>query len=291
MRWKVKASQHGLTLGDFLKDEVNMSRRLVKTLKHKGGKMLINDTEQGVRQKLETEDVITVVFPKEVRAANLVPVPMPLSIHYEDDFFIVMEKPANVAVMPGQNHQGNTIANGLIAHYDKQLLPYTVHVITRLDRDTSGLLLIAKQAFSHSAMRSVEISRRYYALVEGAFPLGSGTINLPIRRHPDSIIERMVANDGKVAITHYQTLRVSNAYSFVDVHLETGRTHQIRVHFSHLNHPLLGDDLYGGNLALTNRQALHCHTLSFTHPFTKQALSFTSEWPLDLPQVDQLFDQ
>lgn len=270
-----------MMLRDFLQ-LVGLSRSMVKVLKHEGGQILVDQNEVTVRKILAEDQSVEVVFPPEQRGTFLQPEPISLAIVYEDDHVIVIEKSANMASIPSVHHQTGTVANGLIYHYDKQGLDYTVHIVTRLDRDTSGLMLVAKHRFSHSLLAGVKIDRTYQAIVEGKLLIDSGTIDAPIARKETSIIERMVTPNGKRALTHYRTLQTTRFGTLVEVVLETGRTHQIRVHFAHLGHPLLGDDLYGGTVDQLSRQALHCTAIRFIHPVTKKSCSFSSKLADDL---------
>lgn len=272
-----------MILRDFLKYKIGLSRGMVKVLKFDGGQILVNQELVTVRKILTQGDHVNLIFPAEVRSPSLTPVPMALDIVYEDDFLIILNKPANITVIPSMSDQAPTIANGLISYYDQHQLDYTVHIVTRLDRDTSGLMLIAKQDYCHSLFHQKPIERHYQALVQGKLIEQTGTIDAPIGRKPGSIIERMVTKDGKRAVTHYQVADQIGANSLVDIQLETGRTHQIRVHFAHLGHPLIGDKLYGGpSDEVFDRQALHCTFLAFNHPITNEFLQFRSTWPDDL---------
>lgn len=285
MKWIVKDAEHGMMVRDFLKDVAKISRNMVKVLKHEGGQILINQRDVTVREKLQKNDCIQVLFPPEERGKSLLPEPIPLEIVYEDEHLLVINKQAKMATMPSPHHKAGTIANGLIHYYEEKGWQYTAHVVTRLDRDTSGLMLIAKHGYSHSLFQQEKIERSYQAIVEGKLDNQKGTINAPIARKPTSIIERMVAESGKHAITHYHVLRNLANGTYVEVNLETGRTHQIRVHFSSLGHPLVGDDLYGGSLTYIDRQALHCTSLRFIHPITKEQCHFQSALPNDLTQL------
>ncbi|MBU5595204.1 RluA family pseudouridine synthase [Amphibacillus sp. MSJ-3] len=274
-----------MILRDFLRSFIGLSRNMIKILKFEGGQILVNDEIVNVRTRLTTGDQVEVIFPMEERAPSLKPEAIELEIVYEDDFILIINKPAKMPVIPSMTYPSGTIANGLIAYYDQLGLDYTAHIVTRLDRNTSGLMLVAKQQFCHSLFHKVEIDRYYQAIVKGEIQEKGGTIDAPIGRDPDSIIARTVRKDGQKAITHYQVIRHNDESTIVDIQLETGRTHQIRVHFAHLGHPLLGDDLYGGPVEQIDRQALHCVSLAFTHPVTKEKLSFHSEWPPDMASL------
>jgi len=285
LKWQVTEAEDQMILRDFLRNFIGLSRRMIKILKFEGGEILVNGTIVNVRTQLKLGDQVQVVFPKEKRSPSLKPEDIELDIVYEDDFLIILNKPAKIAVAPSMTYPTGTLANGLIAYYDQLGLDYTVHIVTRLDRNTSGLMLVAKQQFSHSFFHKTEIERRYQAIVEGTIQKKQGVIDAPIGRKPDSIIQRMVTEEGKHAVTYYQVVRKLKDGTLVDVQLETGRTHQIRVHFKNLGHPLLGDSLYDGPMEQIDRQALHCVSLGFIHPISKEKLHFFSELPEDMASL------
>lgn len=289
MKWHVTKDQENQMLREYLKDVQGFSRRLIKIIKFQGGSLAVNGEYTTVRRVLKAGDLVEVTFPPEYQGGFMKAEAMPLHIVYEDQDVIVINKPAGIATIPSLHHKTGTLANGILHHYQKQMLEYTVHVVTRLDRDTSGLLLVAKHRLSHSMLareqKAGRIARRYQAIVSGHLADKEGTINQAIARKPDSIIERMVDGTGKRAITHYQVLDETEKNSLVGIRLETGRTHQIRVHFSYIGHPLLGDTLYGGDQDRLTRQALHCVSLSFIHPMTKRQLTFRSPLPNDMQMI------
>jgi len=181
------------------------------------------------------------------------------------------------------------LSHALLHYYEQHHIASTIHLVNRLDRDTSGLLIVAKHRYVHhlfsKEQRHHNIHRTYRALVHGVLPGDNGTINEPIGRKNESIIEREVRPDGQHAVTHYEVLERFNDYTYVQLKLETGRTHQIRVHLSHLGHPLLGDELYGGRRDAIERQALHSYELNFYHPILQKAFSFTAEIPEDMRRL------
>src|SRR5699024_1685217 len=187
----------------------------------------------------------------EERSAYLAPEDISLSIIYEDDDLLILNKETGLAMSPSANHSAGTLANGIIYYYDVCNLPYTVHFVTRLDRDTSGIVVVAKHRYMHARLHSQlqkgQLKRSYEAIVQGKMTDTSGTIDEPIARKNDSIVQRIVHASGQKAITHYDVLESYELFSHVSVELVTGRTHQIRVHFSHMGHPLVGDSLYGGS--------------------------------------------
>lgn len=291
MKWKVNKQHEGLLLRDYLLQVRGLSRRILTSVKFEGGKLLVNGRSVTVRYQLAENDVIEVIFPPERRSELLVPEPIPINIVYEDDDVLVVNKPPYMATIPSNHHPRHTLANGIVHHYNQHKVPYTVHVVTRLDRDTSGLLLVAKHRYSHSILfqnqKEGSVNRSYQAIVSGQLKEKKGILDYPIDRSPNSIIKRMVASTGKRAVTHYQVKEVLEKVSLVEINLETGRTHQIRVHFSFIGHPLIGDSLYDGDSTKLQRQALHCHKLGFHHPLTKQRMEFEIPLAEDLAEVWQ----
>lgn len=293
MKWTIEKAYNQMNIRDYLQQICGISRRILISAKSEGGEILLNGKQETVRKLLHTGDLLEVNLPPEEVSKWLVPEAIDLSIIYEDEALLVINKPAGMATLPSPKHKSGTVANAVISYYEKIGNPNTFHVVTRLDRDTSGLILIAKDRLTHSLLaksqKQFTIQRKYQAIVEGNMKQLSGTVNEPIGRKQGSIVEREVTPAGKDAITHYNVLFAWAKYSFVEITLETGRTHQIRVHFSHINHPLAGDDLYGGKLQVIKRQALHCHELVFPHPYTNELLAFRAELPDDMNKVIQEF--
>ncbi|RSK26500.1 RluA family pseudouridine synthase [Bacillus sp. HMF5848] len=288
LQWIVQQDEKDLLLREFLYKK-NISRTALSDIKFKGGQILVNGQEETVRRKVTTADEVTVYFPPERKSESLLAEEIPLCIVYEDDAVLVLNKQAGVSTIPSREHPSGSIANGLLYYYDKIGLDAGVHVVTRLDRNTSGLMLIAKHRYVHYIcslfQKAGEISRTYEALVHGSVVEQTGTIDAPIGRREDSIIEREVRSDGQHAVTHFKVIQRYEAFTHVRLQLETGRTHQIRVHMAYLGHSLLGDDLYGGGLDLINRQALHSAQLTFIHPITSERISFSASPPDDMEQI------
>lgn len=197
-------------------------------------------------------------------------------IAFENENLVVFNKPSGMPVHPSIKHQGDTLGN-----YFAFLYPdLCFRPVNRLDRDTSGLCLVAKNAHSANRLQG-NAEKTYYAAVEGDTP-EYGTIDAPIARERESIILRCVREDGQSAVTHYKKLKYANGFSLEEIRLETGRTHQIRVHFSHIGYPLAGDDMYGGSRSRISRQALHCGELSFTEPVSGEEITVKAELPQDI---------
>ncbi|GAB3789792.1 RluA family pseudouridine synthase [Virgibacillus kimchii] len=286
MEWEIDKEHEGMMIRDFLQSVHGFSRRIIKGIKFDGGKIIVNESPVTVRYQLTAGDKLKITFPPEVKGAYMLPEDLELHIVYEDTDILVIDKQPGIPVNPSLQHPTGTIANAVLGHYEKNDIPYTIHTVTRLDRDTSGLMLIAKHRYSHSILsglqKSGEVHRHYQALVEGRLLEKEGTIDLPIGRKEGSIIERAVMENGQKAVSHYQVISEFPGYSLARIELETGRTHQIRVHFSHLGHQLLGDTLYGGKHDQIKRQALHCVELGFPHPATKDYMQFTTDLPPDM---------
>lgn len=289
----VDAQHDGSLLRDFLTKEMKVSHRTLSAIKYKGGRMLVDGERRTVRHVLKKGERLAIVFPPEEPSGFLKSEPMDLDIVYEDDYLLVVNKPAGIPVIPSHQYPAGTLANGALAYFEAQALASTVHIVNRLDRNTSGLMLIAKHRYAHELFfrmqRAGDVHRRYLAIVEGTMRENEGTIDAPIGRKEGSAIERQVGGLGsKRAVTHFSVIEQFGETALVAVRLETGRTHQIRVHFSSIGHPLAGDDLYGGHTCLIARQALHSFELKFVHPATKQAMCFHKMFPEDMKRLAPL---
>ena len=273
--------QNNLSIWDFLKEQ-HYPRSIFIQLKKKPNAVLLNQKPAFLYTKLYAKDELSITFTDDTSSVHIVGQDIPIDIIYEDEDLLIINKPPFCPIHPSQNHYLDSLANAVCGYYDKQQIPFVFRCINRLDKNTSGLTIIAKNMLSAAIlseeMKQRHISRTYLALVLGQVT-GNGTIQAPIARKTDSTILRCVDDvNGKLAITHYQSLAFNSSFSLLQIHLEQGRTHQIRVHFSYINHPLLGDDLYGdseANLQVSkqlNRQALHSYCLDFIHPITKKAL-------------------
>lgn len=274
----------------FLREQ-GVSKALLAKIKFKGGSILVNQKIENVLYKLKAGDVIAIEIPNELPHETLLAEQFDLQIVFEDEHFLLINKPAGYASIPSQYHPNQTIANFAKGYFQKNNYPnQVIHIVTRLDKDTSGLMLFAKHGFAHALMdkslRLKGVTKKYQAIVSNSANLAdNGEIIAPIGRNYDSLIERQVTEDGKYAHTSYQKLKAFDEFSLVDILLHTGRTHQIRVHFSHIGSPLLGDDLYGGSTDLINRQALHCYSIGFFHPFLKEQLEFEIPLPDDMSKL------
>jgi 23S rRNA pseudouridine1911/1915/1917 synthase len=277
MKWEVSKEEVGMTIKEFLKAH-HISKAALTDIKFSGGKILVNAEEMNVRYLLKIGDRLSVTFPLETPSEGLLGESIPLEIVFEDELVLVVNKPPFMNTIPSREHPTGSLANALLDYYEEIGLIAATHIVTRLDRNTSGLVLIAKHRHVHHLLseqqKSGRVKRMYVALIHGNLAEDYGIVKAPIGRKSGSIIEREVSEAGQYACTHFTVLKRYDNYSYVELQLETGRTHQIRVHMSYLGHPLLGDDLYGGKLDSMNRQALHCRAVAFTHPFTGEEMMF-----------------
>lgn len=288
LQWDIQIADAGKLVKDFLKEQ-EISKASLTDIKFAGGKIMVNDEEVTVRKQLCAGDKVVVEFPLESPSESMHGEEVSLDIIYEDEYFLVINKPAGMNTIPSREHPVGSLANGIIGYYERIGHQATVHIVTRLDRDTSGLVLVAKHRHIHHLMSKQQkvgtVKRKYVAFAEGIFSERKGKIEEPIGRKKDSIIEREVQEDGQYACTHFEVLKQGNAYAHVSLQLKTGRTHQIRVHLSYIGHPLLGDDLYGGEVSLIKRQALHCGKVEFFHPIKKDTLQFEVPMPSDMEKL------
>ena len=273
--YQITENEQGTTVLDFLRKK-GFSRHILSSMKADKEALTRNGQRIGGREQRLAGDHFRIRLLETVDSDGIVPVSMPLSILYEDEDILVINKPADMPVHPSIGNYTNTLANGVAAYLDAKDEHSPFRCINRLDRDTSGALILAKNAFSAAVlstqMRNRQIRRTYLAVVEGITP-PNGTISAPISRVDDSVIERPVDFlRGEPAVTHYERLEVKNEHSLLEIHLETGRTHQIRVHMGYIGHPLPADYLYHPVYDCFKRQPLHSLQLEFRHPVTDKPM-------------------
>lgn len=254
------------------------------------GSVCVNQTPCILKTVLQPKDILTVTITTTSSSPNILPVPIPFDLVYEDEDLLVVNKPAGMPVHPSAKNHDNTLANALAWYYQEQGLPFVFHCTNRLDRDTSGLVLVARHSYSATRIAQMtknrEIHREYRAIVRGIPAPSEGTIDAPLGRKAGSIIERTVDfEQGEPAITHYQVVESKNGHSLLALQLETGRTHQIRIHLKHLGYPLVRDYLYNPDMEFINRQALHAYHLRFSHPVTGEKMEFTAPLPEDMKAI------
>ena len=271
----------GLRIEQYLRRRGYSYQNLTQ-LKKMPESILINGVWSYMRTPLKSGDILTVHIKETESSPNIPPVNLPLDIISEDEDIIVVNKPAGMPVHPSLNNYENSLANALMYYYQEQGKPFIFRCTNRLDRDTSGLTVIAKHMVSSAILSNMgvrhEITREYLAIVRGELIPEEETVDAPIGRAESSLIERKIDFEkGEHAVTHYHVIEEKNGHSLVSLTLETGRTHQIRVHMKHIGHPLIGDYLYNPDMEFISRQALHSYRLSFSHPITgEQCLKIIS---------------
>ena len=288
LTYTIKPEQEGMQLLDFLRSK-GFSRGILSSMKADKNAIQLNGERGFGKSILQAGNSLHIHIPEADNTENILPVKMDLSILYEDEDILVINKAADMPVHPSIGNYDNTLANGVTWYFKEKGQHFVYRCINRLDRDTTGALILAKNPYSAAVlsaqMKQRQIRRTYLAIVQGIAP-EQGTIDAPIGRAADSTIERQVdfAN-GESAVTHYERLATYHSYSLIELHLETGRTHQIRVHMKHIGHPLLGDFLYHPEDHSISRQALHCTSLTFTHPITGETLTINAKLPEDMQQL------
>ena len=286
---KVEEKYDGIVIREFLKEELELSSRLIRRAAIEK-RIFVNKEAVRMRKVLHTGDIVEVKL-ERVESQNIIPEKMELNIVYEDEDILVLNKPPYTVVHPTRGYPTGTLANGVLYYFNETNQNCIVRLVSRLDMDTSGLIIIAKNQYAHMAlskeMQLNHLEKRYLAVVHGHLQKEEGTIDLPIFKHEDeeSIFKRIIDERGQRSITHYKVVKKFKDATLVECLLETGRTHQIRVHLSHIGHPIYGDTLYGygeEEKELIPRQALHAYGLDFKSPRTKEKLSLRAELPEDI---------
>jgi len=290
LTYPIQKDAAGWSILRFLKEK-HYSRSVMIQLKKTKNGIQINHEWAYVNHILKEGEILTIELIEPEAAQKISPTALPICVVYEDEDLLVINKPANMPIHPSIGHDKNTLANAVLYHAIQKQESYPYRCINRLDKDTSGLTIIAKNTYSscllYEQMRKRTIQRTYYAIVQCITP-ETGTICAPIARQKDTIIARTVSADGEPAVTHFQTLATKDDLSFVKLWLDTGRTHQIRVHMCHIGHPLIGDFLYNPKDSRMKRQALHAGNLNFIHPITGQTLTLLAPFPEDMLQFFQM---
>ena len=292
MIYKISAEENGNTVKEILRYGVGLSLAFTKQLKFLDNGIMLNGERVTVRKTVSEGDILFLATEDAQKEGVLTPTKLPLDIIFEDEYIVIPNKSANMPTHPSHNHRGDTLADALAYKYQEEGVPFVFRSISRLDRNTSGLVLIAKDRISASrlseCMKNGDISKKYIAILEGELQDDEGIIDTFIKREAESIIFRKVCAEnegGDRAITKYEVLARNNGYTLVLASPITGRTHQLRVHFSHIGVPILGDDMYGHQSEIISRHALHAFTLSFTHPRTQEALTVSAPPSNDIATV------
>lgn len=283
----------GRTLRDFLRCELDLSTKMLKYLKYRNAGICVGGVRRTVRYVLQEGDVLTLETEDRASSPDLLAVDLPLDVLYEDDDLVVPTKPANMPTHPSHDHYDDTVANALAFRYAERGIPFVFRPINRLDRNTSGLLLVARNKTAAGrmtqAMQAGEIRKQYLAVLDGQLQEREGMIDICLHRTRESIILRETCPpttpDADPAKTLYRVLAVENGHTLVLASPITGRTHQLRVHFASIGHPITGDDLYGTPTPLIPRHALHAYTLTFPHPTTGDQMTLRAPLAPDLNEL------
>lgn len=305
LEYIVTEADEGMNVEQVVRQKMNVSGRMLQRLTRSKG-IRLNRKVPYLQRQVKAGDQVAVRITEKrqhdalqtqhhdpaVQSAQVDGTGEPIRILYEDDHLLVANKPAGMMVHPLKPEQQGTLVQGLAALFRQRGETVGIHPVHRLDKDTSGAILVAKSSYGHQLadrlLREGLIHREYLAVVSGRLEQDRGTIEAPIGRDPRHPTKRCVTERGDAAITHYEVQQHSDGLSLVRVWLETGRTHQIRVHFQHLGHPLAGDTMYGGRRGLIRRQALHAFTLAFPHPLRQQEIRCTAPLPADLQRLIQV---
>jgi len=274
----VPESYDGAKAHRFLRGHCKLSYRLLASQKHVEGGVTVNGSLLRTIDRIHTGDLIRITIPDDRRPAE--DSDLPLDVVYEDEDVFVFNKPSGMPVHPSRGHEKDTLANACAAYLAQQGLRETFRPLNRLDRDTTGLILAARNPYA-AANLGTSARKEYLAICEGTLR-ENGTILSPIRIKEGHGIQRETGESGESAVTHWTALAHGGGHTLLRLTLETGRTHQIRVHLSSLGHPLAGDDMYGGQTDLIPRQALHCAALRFVHPVSGKAVELAAPLPLDM---------
>lgn len=289
----IPPEESGMKIKQILKVRHFSAQSLIR-LKSEPDTVLLNDIPAFMNAKANAGDNLRIIIRETASSEKIEPVNLPLDIIYEDDDLIVLNKPAGMPIHPSMNNYDNSLANALAWYFAEKKIPFVFRCINRLDRDTSGLTIVAKHYVSAGILSEMVASkaeengihREYLAITKGQITPPVGTITAPLGRKEGSVIERTVDYEkGESAITHYTLLKYENGHSLVSLRLETGRTHQIRIHMKYLGFPLIGDYLYNPDMELIQRQALHSYRLSFTHPISGQPMEFVCPLPGDMSKI------
>lgn len=280
----------GTQVDTLLKKRLGLSGTVVRRIKWLEDGILVDGRRVNTRFAPRAGQVLSVRLSDPARRSGILPAPGPLDIVYEDEDLLVLNKAPGVSVHPGPGHFSDTIGNFLLHYYDKMGIQADFHPVHRLDRGTSGLLAVAKHPHAQEILKrqlhTSNFCRIYLAVCQGTPQPPIGAIDAPLGLKDGSLVEQTVRPDGKPARTRYETLESIRGRALLRLTLDTGRTHQIRVHMAHIGHPLLGDFLYGvEDPALIPRPALHSSQLSFRHPLTGERLSFTAPLPDDMARL------
>lgn len=287
LKYEVSKEEQGSKLSNYLKNTLKLSTRLIRS-SFREKNVFVNKKYERASYIIKNNDVITINLQKE-ESQNILPVKMDLDIRYEDEDLLIINKSAGMVVHPTKSHINETLTNGVLYYFKETGQKCIVRLVSRLDMDTSGLIIIAKNQYSHmklsEELKKPQYEKNYIAIIHGNMESKEGTINLPILRPEDGSIKRVVNDLGQESITDYKVIERIGKDDVVRLCLRTGRTHQIRVHLSYLGHPIYGDSLYGEEDELIKRQALHAYRLVLPQPRTMEKICIETELPKDMDNL------
>lgn len=273
MIFRYLVEQDSITVRDYL-NHLKIPSNVIVSLTNKNGQILVNDQTVTKVFMMHKGDNLEIVFPSSSQGENIKSVKGPFKIVYEDSYLLIIDKDPNLATIPTREYYDTSLANYVMSYYKRTGVLANIHFVSRLDFPTSGLIMLAKNSFMLSLIKNANIKKYYLAELSGIIEPSSGTIETGIEKDNNSIIKRKVVMDKINSKTIYETLKIVNQHSIVSCLLVTGKTHQLRVHFSYLGYPIIGDKLYGKE----EDEIIHLHSykLTFIHPITKEELTFTS---------------
>ena len=287
----VTEQEDGVSVEQICRKKYDISARLLSELKRTDG-LHLNGEHIRTIDTVSKGDILTIDLSENNVSENVESVKMELDILYDDDFLTIVNKPRNMCMHPSIGNYLNTLANGIVYYWQSKGENHKFHAVNRIDRNTSGLCIIAKNRYAHGILseqtKNKTLNKTYFAIVCGNLKDSCGTISAPIARAEEGIIKRIVSPNGKPAVTHYTTISQNDEFAFVKIKTETGRTHQIRVHFSNIGHPLIGDTLYGykeNEYINAAGHLLHCGELDFKHPLSKDFMHFSADVPEDMRKI------
>ena len=285
LEYEIPSEYDGANITTVLKQHFKISTNLIKDLKKYKEGIQVNGEHKRVVDFVAKGDILKITI-RDTASENIVPTDIQLDIVYEDEDVLVINKLPNMPTHPSMGNYENSLANGVMYYYKSKGEERVFRAVNRLDKDTSGLMAVAKNSYIHARLgeeiQKKELKRKYMCIVCGDVE-HDGTVDAPIRRADGSVINRIVAPDGQRAVTHYRVIKRYGEYTLLEMKLETGRTHQIRVHMAYIGHPLVGDWLYGTeDHNIAKRQMLHSCYLCFTHPITGQIMEFKDEMAEDM---------
>lgn len=289
LKYTKNSNDNYINVRQVLKQEFDLSANLIIKLK-KNNSILLNNQITYLDKLITNNDCIVADINFDEDNSNIIPTNIKLNILFEDEYLLIIDKLAGMPVHPSIEHYTDSLSNGVKYYFDSLNLHKKIRPVNRIDKNTSGIVIFAKNEYIQEClskqMKEKVFKKQYIAIVEGKLEDKSGKIECPIARKENSIIERCVAENGEKAVTYYKVINEFNNMTKLEVTLDTGRTHQIRVHMAYIGHPIVGDSLYGNSSNLINRQALHAYKVQFNHPITKKSITLTSPIPEDIKKLE-----